>query len=76
MKPFARLTNRYWIGGAITAFVGVGLARILSPTLERGPREITAAAGQLLGILGLFIIAYGVNRRLKAGTSKEGLKPE
>jgi hypothetical protein len=69
MKPFSQFANRYWGGGLLLAATGVIIARIVSPTLEHGPRELSAAAGELLAVIGLFVIAVGVSRRLRGGES-------
>jgi len=63
MKPFARFANRYWIGGIMMALAGVTLARFVAPFMEKQPRFYATAAGQLLALGGLWVIALGVRRR-------------
>jgi len=64
MKAVA-INLRPWIAGTVVAFAGVGVARLLANRLVGGPRASAMLAGYLLVILGLFIIARGVSRRLE-----------
>jgi len=61
-----RAARHYWIAGFALALIGVLLARVAAPHFEARPRTIINVAGRLLGIAGLFVIAFGVNRRIAA----------
>ena len=56
---------RPWIAGTVVAFAGVGVARLLANRLAGRPRASAMLAGYLLVLLGFFIIARGVSRRLQ-----------
>jgi hypothetical protein len=53
----------YWIGGTLTALLGVALVRLIAPQLDAMPGTATAAAGYALVIVGLTIIACGTRRK-------------
>ena len=53
----------YWIGGTVTAFLGVALVRLISPELEGALGWATLAAGHALVIAGLTIIVFGTRRK-------------
>lgn len=53
----------YWIGGTIIALFGVGLVRLLAPALAGSANSLTAAAGYLLVIVGIAIVARAAGRR-------------
>lgn len=53
----------YWIGGTVTAFLGVALLRLLSPELAGVPGSIAAAAGYTLVIGGITIITCATRRK-------------
>ncbi len=53
----------YWIGGTITAFLGVALLRLLSPELAGVAGWVAAAAGYLLVIAGLTTLARATGRK-------------
>ncbi|MFA5263351.1 MAG: hypothetical protein WC378_05955 [Opitutaceae bacterium] len=63
MKPFARIINRTWIYGILTAALGIVLSRLVAPRFVPGVREWADVAGQITAFTGLFIIAYGIKRR-------------
>jgi len=65
-----RANAPYWIAGTLTAFLGVALARVIGPSLAGGVRASTVVGGQLLALVGLFIICLGVRRRIKSGDSE------
>lgn len=52
----------YWIGGTIAAFLGVALIRLLSPELAGVYGSVAAAAGYILVIAGVAIIACATKR--------------
>lgn len=52
----------YWIGGTVTAFLGVALVRLLSPALAGVPGSLASAAGYALVVLGITIIAFATRR--------------
>ncbi len=53
----------YWIGGTITAFVGVAFLRLLSPQLEGDAGWVAAAAGYLLVVAGITTLARATRRK-------------
>jgi hypothetical protein len=53
----------YWIGGTLTAFLGVALLRLLSPELAGAPASVAAAAGYVLVVAGITIIACATRRK-------------
>ncbi len=53
----------YWIGGTITAFLGVALLRLLSPELGGVAGLVAAAAGYLLVIVGLATLVCATRRK-------------
>lgn len=53
----------YWIGGSLVAFGGVALVRLLAPELIGLGRKIAMAAGYLLVIAGITIIAFATRRK-------------
>ncbi len=52
----------YWIGGTLTAFLGVALIKLLSPALEGALGSVAVAAGYALSVLGLTIVACATRR--------------
>ncbi len=52
----------YWIGGTATALVGVALVRLLAPQLAGLTGSATAAAGYILAVAGITIIACATRR--------------
>ena len=57
-------TALYWIAGIVTAFGGVAIARWIAPHYEGKTAAYLAAGGQLLALMGLVIIAFGVRQRV------------
>ncbi|MBI5380946.1 MAG: hypothetical protein HZA31_03500 [Opitutae bacterium] len=74
MSRFARLANRYWIGGTLAAFGGVALARLVAPSLEGKIRVYVTLAGQLLALAGLLVICIGVRQRLRATPEEDSAR--
>lgn len=52
-----RERSAYWIGGTLTALIGVALVRLLSPELAGAGGSVAAAAGYALVVVGITIIA-------------------
>jgi sulfite exporter TauE/SafE len=52
----------YWIGGTLTAFLGVGLVRLLAPALVGVAGSLATAVGYVLVIAGITIIARATRR--------------
>jgi len=63
--PPARISAS-WIAGTLIACAGVVVARWVAPQFIDPARAWFAVGGQLLGVGGLFVIALGVRRRLRA----------
>lgn len=61
---------RFWIAGSAVAFLGVLLARVVSPSFDGKTKIYLTVGGQLLAILGLFILCLGVRRRIKQAASE------
>jgi uncharacterized membrane protein HdeD (DUF308 family) len=53
----------YWIGGTLAAFLGVGLVRLLAPALAGFASSLAVAAGFLLVIVGITVIARATRPR-------------
>ena len=53
----------YWIGGTVTAFLGVALVKLLAPELGGTAASIVLTAGYALVALGLGIIAAATRRK-------------
>jgi uncharacterized membrane protein YidH (DUF202 family) len=64
MKRASIFTAYWWLGTAI-ASAGVALTRWVAPTLERNLQASATLSGQLFALLGLFVIALGISRRLR-----------
>lgn len=65
-------TALYWIIGIATAFGGVAVARIMAPHCTGKTAAYLSAGGQLMALMGLVVIAFGVRQRVWA----RGAKPE
>jgi hypothetical protein len=65
MKRLTALATPFWIGGTVLAFVGVALARTVSPLLDGRWRGASLVGGELLALAGLLIIAIGIRRRVR-----------
>lgn len=53
----------YWIGGTLAASLGVALVRLVAPELAGAYGSVTAAAGYVLVIAGITILARATGRR-------------
>ncbi len=63
MNRAMREKKAYWIGGAMTALLGVALVRIVSPELAGVAGSVAIAAGHALVVAGLAIIACATRRK-------------
>ena len=61
-----KAARRTWIAGIAIALIGILLARMVAPHFEHQPRTLMTVIGRLLGMAGLIVIAYGINRRIHA----------
>ena len=52
----------YWIGGTLTALLGVALVRLLAPALPGGAHTFANVAGYLLVIIGITLVALATRR--------------
>jgi len=52
----------YWIGGTLTALLGVGLVRLLGPALTGFAGSLANVVGYLLVIVGITIVARATRR--------------
>lgn len=50
----------YWIGGTLTALLGIGLVRLLAPALAGVASSLAIVAGYLLVIIGITILALAI----------------
>ncbi len=57
-----RWKKAYWIGGTLTALLGIGLVRLLAPALAGIASSLVIVAGYLLVIIGITIIARATRR--------------
>jgi hypothetical protein len=69
MSRYRHLLTPWWAGGVVLAALGVVLARLAGPSLEGTARLWVEAAGKLLAMGGLFVIAAGVSRRVRGGSA-------
>lgn len=53
-----------WILGAVTAFAGVAVVRVMPLQMPEHSSPIIATGGHLLAVLGLFIITLGTRRNV------------
>ena len=53
----------YWIGGTLTALLGVGFVWLLAPALAGVASSLVIVAGYLLAIIGIGIIALATRRK-------------
>ena len=53
----------YWIGGTLTALLGVGFVRLLAPALADVASSLVIVAGYLLVIVGITILALATRRK-------------
>jgi uncharacterized membrane protein HdeD (DUF308 family) len=53
----------YWIGGTLTALLGIGLVRLLAPALAGVASSLVIVAGYLLVIAGITVIARATRRK-------------
>ena len=63
MSQAIRDRKAYWIGGTLAAFAGVALVRLLAPELAGDLRTVVLAAGYILVVAGITIIAFGTRRK-------------
>lgn len=53
----------YWIGGTLTALLGIGLVRLLAPALAGVASTLVIVTGYLLVIVGITILALATKRK-------------
>ena len=53
----------YWIGGTVTAFLGVGLVKLVAPELAGAAGTFASASGYVLAIAGITLISFATRRR-------------
>jgi uncharacterized membrane protein HdeD (DUF308 family) len=58
-----REKKAYWIGGTITGLLGVGLVRLLAPSLAGNASSLASVAGYLLVIAGIMVVAHATRRK-------------
>ena len=61
-RPF-RERRAFWIGGTLTALVGVALARIVAPEIEGSMASLVLSVGFVLVTIGLTILACATRRK-------------
>jgi uncharacterized membrane protein len=52
----------YWIGGTVTALLGVALVRLLSPAIAGPVSALASVVGYLLVIIGITVLALATRR--------------
>lgn len=58
-----REKRAYWIGGTLTAILGVVLARVVAPEFAGGIASLVLTAGFILVTIGLTILACATRRK-------------
>jgi hypothetical protein len=53
----------YWIGGAVTAFFGVGIVKLVAPELSETAGTFASASGYVLVVAGITLISFATRRR-------------
>ncbi len=53
----------YWIGGTVTAFLGVALVRLLSPEFSGVAGSLAMASGYILVVAGITLISCATRRK-------------
>ena len=53
----------HWIGGTLTALIGVVLVRLLAPALAGFANSLVAVVGYLLVIVGITVVARAAKPR-------------
>lgn len=66
MTPALRASARHWIFGTLVALGGVALNRVVAPAFSGEARAWFEAAGKLIAFAGLFVLALGIRRRIRA----------
>jgi|WetSurMetagenome_2_1015567.scaffolds.fasta_scaffold262310_2 hypothetical protein len=61
MIPAGR--RRYWVAGTLLAFVGVGIARLLTKVCGHEVQPYVRLLGVLLALGGLVVIMLGTRRK-------------
>jgi len=52
----------YWVGGTLTAFLGVGFVKLLAPAFAGVANSLAVVAGYLFVIAGITIVARAAGR--------------
>ena len=63
MNRVIREKRAYWIGGTVTAFVGVALVRLLVPQLDDFLGPLVLGAGYTLVVAGITILSCATRRK-------------
>lgn len=63
MTRAMREKRAYWIGGTVTAFLGVALVRLVSPELAGISASVALVAGFALVAVGITIIGFATRRK-------------
>ena len=53
----------YWIGGTVTAFLGVALVRLVAPELSGIAGSLAMASGYVLVVAGITVISCATRRK-------------
>ena len=53
----------YWIGGTLTALIGVALVKLLAPELSGALATLALASGYILVVAGITIISFATRRK-------------
>ena len=63
MSRAMKQKQAYWIGGAVTGFVGVALVRLLSPEISGLAGSLAMAFGYMLVVAGITLISCATRRK-------------
>jgi|TARA_B100000959_G_scaffold251317_1_gene280518 uncharacterized membrane protein HdeD (DUF308 family) len=62
MKNSMKDKKNFWIGGTLTAFLGVALVRLVAPELESGWASLVFMLGFTLVIAGITTLTFATKR--------------
>ncbi len=63
MSRTMKQKRAYWIGGTVTAFLGVALVRLLSPEFTGVAGSLAMASGYVLVVAGITLISCATRRK-------------
>ena len=66
----------YWFGGAATAFLGVGVVKLVAPELSGTAVTLASASGYVMVVAGITLISFATRRKRSEAfiTIEKGVK--